>query len=145
MKAEEKTLAAEFERLEKEMYLCDLFVKTKVSLLTDRINGQFEIARFKLFNVLVNGGIEECCEITSGGVPFNGGLNSAMRTNCGLDVVRTLQRHYQIQPMVFVDNAESVTELLPMNCQMIRLVVSETDKVLRVTEMVLTEQLTRRN
>ncbi len=132
LKTEEKKLATEYERLEKEIYLTEQFIRTKVNLLTDRINSKFEITRFKLFDVQVNQGISECCEITVGGVGFNSGLNSGARTNAGLDVIKTLQRHYGIQPVVFVDNAESIVELLHMECQVIRLVVSEKDKTLRV-------------
>lgn len=129
---EEKKLAAEFERLQEELYLCEQFIGTKVSMLTERINSKFEIARFKLFNILVNGGIEECCEITVNGVGYNSGLNSANRTNAGLDIIKTLQRHYGLSCPVFIDNAESVVKLLYPGCQMIRLVVSAEDSVLRV-------------
>lgn len=132
LKAQEKLLAAEFERLEKELFLIESFIKAKVSMLTEKINSLFQIARFKLFDVQVNGGIAECCEITVNGIPYNGGLNNAARINAGLDVCRTLSRHYGLVAPVFVDNAESVCELINMDAQVIRLVVSEQDKVLRV-------------
>jgi energy-coupling factor transporter ATP-binding protein EcfA2 len=130
--AEEKTLAAEFEKLEAELFLTELFIKQKVDLLSKRINSKFEITRFKLFSQNINGGIEQCCEITSGGVGFNSGLNSAARTNAGLDIIKTLQHYYSMSCPVFVDNAESVVDLLHPDCQMIRLIVSERDSVLRV-------------
>jgi cytochrome c556 len=132
LKAEEKKLAAEFEKLEGELYLTDLFVKTKVGLLTDRINSKFETVRFKLFNSLINGGIEDCCEITVNGVPFNGGLNSSARTQAGCDIIRTLQQHFKMKAPVFCDNRESVTDLPKMDCQLISLVVSPEDKTLRI-------------
>jgi len=130
--AEEKKLSAEFEKLEQELFLCESFIKVKVSLLTDRINARFKLARFKLFETQVNGGISECCEITVGGIPFGGGLNSAARTNAGLDICRTLAQHYGLLAPIFVDNAESVCQLIDMDAQVIRLIVSEPDKVLRV-------------
>jgi chromosome segregation ATPase len=132
LKAQEKTLAAEYERLEKELYLCEQFVRTKVSLLTERINSRFEIARFKLFDVQVNGGLAECCEITVNGVPYNAGLNNAARIQAGCDVIRTLQQHFGLQAPIIVDNRESVTDLPAMGCQIISLVVSPADKALRV-------------
>ncbi|RJP48767.1 MAG: hypothetical protein C4586_08615 [Anaerolineaceae bacterium] len=132
LKAEEKKLASEFEQLESELFLCEQFIRTKVSMLTDRINSRFEIVRFKLFNVQVNGGLDECCEITVNGVPYNGGLNNAARINSGLDICRTLSQHYGLLAPVFVDNAESVTSLVKMDAQVIRLVVSALDKTLRV-------------
>ena len=132
LKAEEKKLSAEFEKLEGELYLMDQFIKTKVSMLTDRINSKFEMVRFKLFNQLINGGIEDCCEITVNGVPFNSGLNNAARIQAGCDIIRTLQQHFGMKAPVFCDNRESVTDLPEMGCQMISLVVSPEDKSLRV-------------
>jgi len=49
-----------------------------------------------------------------------------------MDIIRTLQEHEGFFPPVWVDNAESVTELPSMKCQAIRLIVSEPDKVLRM-------------
>ena len=138
LKTEEKKLAIEFERMEKELYLTEEFVRAKVRLLTDRINGRFAIARFKLFETQVNGGLAECCEITVNGIPYNGGLNNAARINAGLDVCRTLSEHYWLQAPIFVDNAESVCELIGMDAQLIRLVVSEKDPVLRVEQPMKT-------
>lgn len=128
LKVSEKLLAAEFEKLESELFLCDLFVRTKVGLLTERINSRFEYARFRLFRDQVNGGLDETCDITYLWKPPSNGQG----INAGADICRTLQRHYGIHPVVFFDNAEAVVELLPMECQVIRLMVSAEDKVLRV-------------
>ena len=132
LKAEEKKLSKEYERLEGELYLMEQFIKTKVSMLTDRINEKFEMVRFKLFNTLINGGIEDCCEITVNGVPFNAGLNNAARIQAGCDIIRTLQQHFGMRAPVFCDNRESVSDLPEMGCQVISLVVSPQDPTLRV-------------
>ena len=101
-------------------------------MLTDRINSKFELARFKLFDVQVNGGIAECCEIMVNGIPYNSNLNSGMKINAGLDVCKTLSRHYGLQVPTFVDNAETVCRLIDMETQIIRLIVSGKDPALRV-------------
>lgn len=132
LKAQERKLAAEYERLEKEHYLCDQFVRAKVNLLEELINSRFKLARFKLFDVQVNGGLAECCETLYNGVPYSGGLNNAARINVGLDIINTLAEHYGFAPPVFADNAEAVTRLAETRGQQIRLVVSEQDKQLRV-------------
>jgi hypothetical protein len=132
LKQNEKDLATEFEKLEQELFLVELFIKTKVSLLTERINDKFELVRFKLFEVQVNGGISECCMLTINGIPYEGGLNNAARIQGGLDIIRTLQGHYALRAPVIIDNRESVTEIPAMGCQVISLVVSEKDPVLRV-------------
>lgn len=132
LKVDEKKLAGEFEELERLLFLIETFIVKKVSLLTDRINGKFAVVSFRLFNQLVNGGIEECCVFTVNGVPYDGGLNSAARTQGGLDIIRTLQGHYGIAPPVFIDNRESCTEIPPMDCQVVNLIVSPGDRVLRI-------------
>ena len=131
LEAKEKELAAEYEQLEGELFLTEEFIRTKVNLLEDKINSKFKLARFKLFNTQINGGIEECCEVMYKGVPYTD-LNSAMKTNIGLDIINTLSEHYGFQAPIFVDNAESVTKLLPVNSQVIKLIVSEKDNTLRV-------------
>lgn len=132
LKADEKRLAAEHENLESEMNLTDQFVRSKVSIMEDKINQRFQHARFKMFNELVNGGIEECCETLYQGVPYTSSLNNSARINVGLDIINTLAEHYGFTAPIFCDNAEAVTQLLPTTGQQIRLYVSEPDKELRV-------------
>ena len=134
LKADERRLASNYEELERQLYLIEEFTRQKVTLLTDQINSHFELARFKLFDTLVNGGVDECCEVTYGGVPW-GSLNSGAQINIGLDVIRTLSKHHGISPPIFIDHAESVTQLLETPGQQIRLAVSAEDGSLRVEEV----------
>ncbi len=132
LKAQERTLAAEYENLEGELYLTEQFVKSKVSLLESRINGKFELARFKLFAEQINGGLSEVCDTTFQGVPYSTGLNHGAQINVGLDIIKTLSGHYGLSLPIFVDNSEAVTRLLPVDSQVIKLIVSEQDKQLRI-------------
>lgn len=136
LKAEEHNLAAEYERLEKELYLTDEFVRAKVRLLEDRINSRFKYARFKLFDLQVNGGLEECCETLYGGVPYGSNLNRGARLNVGLDVLNTLSEHFSMAVPVWIDNREAVTHLIAVNSQVISLIVSAPDKTLRIVKEV---------
>lgn len=140
LKAEERRLAAEYEELERQLYLTEQFIRTKVRLLEDKINSRFKLARFKLFNVLINGGVEECCETTFQGVPYSN-LNNGARLNIGLDIINTLAEHFGFAPPVWLDNAESVTDILPTRGQQIRLVVSAADKQLRVEVPAIKEAI----
>jgi len=131
LKAEERSLAAEYEELERQLYLTEEFIRTKVKLLEEKINSKFRMARFKLFDVQVNGALAECCETTYDGVPYSN-LNNGARINVGLDIINTLAEHFNFAPVVFIDNAESVTNILPTRGQQIRLIVSAQDKKLRI-------------
>ena len=128
----ERKLAAEYENLEKQLYLTEQFTRSKVRLLEDRINSRFKLARFKMFNALINGGIEECCEVLYEGVPYSTALNNSARINVGLDIINALSDHYKFSAPIFVDNAEAVTQLLDTSGQQIRLYVSSGDKALRI-------------
>jgi hypothetical protein len=127
LKAQEKKLASDYEHLKKGLYLCDLFTKAKVSMLTESINSKFKNVRFSLFEEQINGGLKEVCDVM---VPCAEGLvdyaraNNAARINAGLEIIDTLGEHWGITMPVFIDNAESVVELIPINAQVIRLAVS---------------------
>lgn len=132
LKAQEKKLAREYEKLEEELFLCEEFTRTKVDMLENKINGRFKLAHFKLFEEQVNGGLKEVCETLVNGVPYSTNLNTGARINVGIDIINTLAEHYDFYAPIFVDNAESVTEIIPADSQMIKLIVSEDDKELRV-------------
>ena len=133
LQRQEQTLSAEYAELERQTFLTEEFLRAKVQLLESSINSQFRLARFRLFEPQVNGALSEVCEVLGeGGIPYNGGLNHAARINTGLDIINTLSRHYRFSAPIFIDNAEAVTQLEDTAAQLIRLVVSETDKTLRV-------------
>lgn len=133
LKEQEKELAKAFEKLESELYLTEQFIRTKVNMLESKINSRFKLARFKLFDQQINGGLSECAETIYRGVPYSGGLNNGARINVGLDIIRTLAEHYGIYPPIIIDNRESITELIDVwPQQTISLIVSEKDKKLRI-------------
>ncbi|PIC65368.1 hypothetical protein CSV79_01740 [Sporosarcina sp. P13] len=132
LEEQQKELATEFEELERQLYLTEQFIRSKVELLESKINSKFKYARFKLFAQQVNGGLQEICETTFEGIPFSSGLNNAARINVGIDIINTLSEHYGIRAPIFVDNAEAVTRIADTDSQLISLVVSEPDKQLRI-------------
>lgn len=119
------------EAIEKMLYLIDEYSRYKTGFVEDSINGLFRIARFRLFREQANGGVEDRCDVVYEGVPYSG-LNNGMKINVGIDIINTLSTAYGVRVPLFVDNAESVTKLEDCGSQIIRLVVSESDKELRV-------------
>jgi len=130
LRADETRLAAEFEQLEADLYLTEQFVRAKVALLESKINARFAMARFKLFAEQVNGGLQEVCEVTCGGVPYSS-LNHGHRLAVGFDILNVLSEHYGLRAPVFLDNAEALTVPIETDSQLIRLTVSP-DKTLRI-------------
>ena len=129
LEAQRQKLAEEKNLLDETSFLIDEFVKSKVDLLEQSINSHFEYARFKMFNVLVNGNIEECCETTYKGVLYRS-MNNAARMNVGLDIINALTKFYNVTAPVFIDNAEAVTDFIKCNSQTIKLVVDADFKTL---------------
>ena len=136
LEAKEKDLSCQYEELEKGLYLCDLFIKAKVDMLTERINSKFKSVRFRLFQEQVNGGVKDDCEVlvpTAEGVlvPYTF-ANNAARINAGLEIIGALSAHWGLTMPVFIDNAESITHITSLPSQVVRLVVSEADSRLRL-------------
>lgn len=131
LRQQQKELAKEFEKYESQLFLVEEFTKAKIELLDEKINSHFVNARFRLFEEQINGGMNECCTVTYKGVPYTD-LNNAGRINIGLEIISVLSAHYGFYAPIFVDNAESVTKLYDADSQIVRLVVSEPDKKLRV-------------
>lgn len=131
---QQQKLVAEKNALDEASFLMDEFIKAKVNMLEKNINSRFKLARFKMFNVMLNGNVEECCETTYKGVPYRS-MNNAARINVGLDIINALTSYYKVNAPVFIDNAEAVTEFAPVNSQTIKLIVDESAPQLVVKEV----------
>ena len=130
LESREKELAKAYEEKQRIIYLCEEYTKAYVDLVSDKINDSFDLVKFKLFENQINGGITETCEATFKGVPYSD-LNNAAKINAGLDVINSLSDKLDLKVPIFIDNAESVNELIKTDTQLVRLVVSK-DKELRI-------------
>ena len=132
LQAEQRTAAAEVEQMDRLIAMCEEFTRYRVQAITESVNSKFRLTRWRLFTELVNGGLADCCEpMDRNGSTFDG-TNNAMKINIGMDIIDTLSEFYGVRVPLFVDNAESVTQLQPIGSQVVRLVVSEQDKELRI-------------
>lgn len=131
LKKEQRAQAAALEEIDRKLAMCEDFTRYRCQFITDSVNSRFNLARFRLFIEQVNGGLADCCDVMVDGVPY-ADLNNAMQINVGLDIIGTLSEHYGLRVPLVVDNAESVTRLQEIDTQVIRLVVSEQDKELRI-------------
>lgn len=128
---EEKELAQAIADMEKDQYVIECFVKAKIERLEAGINEKFQMVNFKLFETQINGGEVETCKALINGVPFTD-ANTASRINAGIDIINTLCKFYEVSGPIFIDNRESVINLIESQSQIINLIVSEADKKLRV-------------
>ena len=112
------------------LYLIDEYTRYKTRFVEDSVNSLFRLAKFRLYREQANGGVEDRCDVVYDGVPYIS-VNNGMKINLGIDIINTLSTAYGVRVPLFVDNAESVTQLEKCGSQIIRLVVSEKDKELR--------------
>ena len=131
LRADAQNAAKCLEAIENVLFLIDEYARYKTQFVENSINGMFRIARFRLFREQANGGVEDRCDVVYDGVPYIN-LNNGAKINVGIDIINTLSRAYGVTVPLFVDNAESVTALEKSVNQIIRLVVSEQDKELRI-------------
>ncbi len=131
LRQDAKNAAECLDAIENMLFLMDEYSRYKTRFVEDSINGMFRIARFRLFREQANGGVEDRCDVVYDGVPYIS-VNNGMKINLGIDIINTLSTAYGVRVPLFVDNAESVTQLEKCGSQIIRLVVSENDKELRV-------------
>lgn len=136
LKQELKAAAEQMEYLEHGIHLCEEFVRTKARMVTDSINGHFKFVRFVLFRDQINGGLREICEPTirnkDGEWVEYRSVNYAAQVNAKLDIVTTLSKHYGVHLPIIMDQGESVSTPLNVDTQLIRLIVSAEDQVIRV-------------
>jgi hypothetical protein len=131
LKDEERKFSQQVADLEGQEFLAEEFIKAKVSMLENKINNTFKYVTFKMFDVQINGGITETCQALIKGVPF-ADANNAAKYNAGIDVINALSKFYGTTAPVFIDNREGILELIDTDSQIINLIVSKKDKVLRI-------------
>lgn len=124
---------ANCEKLDKAI---EKFNRTKMSMLSERINDKFKLVTWKLFEKQKNQRYAEVCVCQIHGSDYGENTTSATeRMMAGMDIIRTLQEIYQVQAPIFLDDADLYNEwnIPDMDCQLIKLCVS-TDEELRVVK-----------
>lgn len=131
LKTEEKKLSQQVADVEKLEFAIQGFEKFKSDKTEESVNSKFTLVKFRMFETQINGGLKPTCEALVNGVPFSD-ANTASKINAGVDVINTLAEFYGCTAPIFVDNRESVTEIIDTNSQLISLVVSPENAKLTV-------------
>lgn len=127
---QEKEYAQQLADLEGIEFLLQEFTRAKVDYLENKINSMFQNVRFKMFDVQINGGLVECCDVlvnTNGAWVSWPDANNAGRINAGVDIINTLSSIYKTSAPIWIDNAESVNHINESNSQRIELYVTNDD------------------
>lgn len=130
----EKELAQQIANVDKDIFTLEAFTKLKVDEIEKRVRGKFSAVSFRMFKEQINGGLEPTCETLIDGVPFSD-ANTASKINAGIDIINTLSEFYGITAPIFIDNRESVTDIIETKAQIINLIVSPADTKLRIQKL----------
>ena len=122
LQKEETTLAQQIANVEKTQFVIENFNKLKIDTLDQKINSKFKFVNFRMFETQINGGESECCDALIDGVPFSD-ANTASKINAGLDIINTLCEFYQVTAPIFIDNRESIVQLIDIESQIVNLIV----------------------
>ena len=128
LQKEQRELGQRTADAEHVVILCEEFSRKQSEMLTQKINSNFELARFTMFEKQLNGGIKETCEIMYNGVKYDS-LNTGHQITVALDIIKTFQKLYGIHAPIWIDNAECLSsDNQPnMDCQLILLKVTDDD------------------
>lgn len=116
---------AELERIEFTMLE---FSKARSAAIEQRIDGLFSLVRFRWIAPAINGAEKETCEATLNGKPYST-CSNAERIIIGLDIINAICKSQGVYAPIFVDNAESVNDIIPMQSQVISLIVSRDERL----------------
>lgn len=123
-----RRLNDELTELEHIEFVIAEFSKVKSEAIDARINGMFNVVRFRWIKYRINGEENETCEATINGVPYSS-LNAAGRIAAGIDIINAICNFEGITAPLFIDNRESVTNIPPVESQIVNLIVSNDDRI----------------
>lgn len=122
---QKKALQREKAQLQAKDDLLADFERAKMNEVERRVNALFQFVQFKMYRTQIEDAkqVPDCvCYID--GVRYSD-KNNAGKINAGLDVINTLCAFHKVNAPIFIDNAESVNEFIPVSSQLITLVVTK--------------------
>lgn len=106
--------------------------KAKIMAVENGISSLFTMVRWKMYEPNVtNDGEKEICQAIINGIPYDQ-QNRATQVNAAIDIVNGFAKAYEVSLPLFIDNAESVTDIIPTNGQCITMTVVK-NKQLEIT------------
>jgi len=128
LKTKKSELSAENDRIEKFLSFHQQYEQALADAIEKPVNDMFKIAYFKMFDTLEKADedgnfkqVPACIVMDKEKRPFETALSNGERIQVELDIIRVMQEHFDISSPIFIDNSESVTDPIELNCQFIEL------------------------
>lgn len=131
LEEKQKALNEELANYEKLESTAISFQKAKDETLIKRVNSLFKIVTWDFSSEQLNGSERLTCNCYVEGIPYSE-KNKAGQINAGLDIINAICANEGISMPIFVDNAESVVDVLGTSSQQILLAVSSIHQELSI-------------
>lgn len=110
LEKEQKEVGQKIAEQEQMIDLVEDFIRTKMNMISEKINGMFSIVSFKLFDNQINGGLKETCTCTVKGVGHLD-VNDGHEIVAGLDIINTFSEKFGVRCPIFIDRAGELNEI----------------------------------
>lgn len=110
LEKEQKEVGQKIAEQEQMIDLVEDFIRTKMNMISEKINGMFSIVSFKLFDNQINGGLKETCTCTVKGVGHSD-INDGHEIVAGLDIINTFSEKFGVRCPIFIDRAGELNEI----------------------------------
>lgn len=131
LEAREKELAQLIADIEKLLADIGEYKAEESRMIEAAVNGKFKHVKFKLFETLLNGSIEDTCVAMLDGKPYPA-MSSGEKIFVGIDIINVLSEHYSVSVVMFIDHLESLTLPIETESQVIGLFAEKGTKELTV-------------
>jgi len=114
-------------KVEQKRQQLENYVLETIGLVSGKINSFFDGVEFRLFDTLTanaNKDIQEVCEVEYDGIGY-GSLSNGQKIMANFLTVKGLQKIFNVNLPIFVDEAQSITLNLEAEQQLIKLVTSK--------------------
>lgn len=110
LEAEQKVVGQKLAEQEQMIDLVEDFIRSKMNMISEKINGMFSVVSFKLFDNQINGGLKETCTCTVKGVGHSD-VNDGHEIVAGLDIINTFSEKFGARCPIFIDRAGELNEI----------------------------------
>lgn len=128
LKDQEQDLSKKLLSFDKTLFVMSEFTKAKVTEIEKEVNKLFKYCQVRMFEKQVNGDLAPTCLVLYDDVPYQN-VNTAGKINMGVDIINALTKFYGVQAPVFIDNTESINQIIDTDLQLIKLEVSKEHKL----------------
>lgn len=127
--SELKDSAAELALLEGKLNAVERYEREKASIISYRVNSKFDYLHVEMTETNKSGNIVDTCKVTDNMGVSASVTNHASKVLIGIDLALALQRFYDINLPLFIDDSELINEsnIPQVSNQLIKMIVTNDD------------------